>query len=445
MFALVTAVMSLQSIAASYSAEGKDHVFKFDPPDWTAYTHEVTKVKEKDMGDPGVHKDAGKAEAVVFIRKTDDGYTVRHHIRELSLERNGRKVDNPVFDVMKGLDVWMYLDADGKLLSIEGYESMFDIIKEKFPPEVGRRLSALIDVELLTQKEKTEWDGRIGSFVGIGFNVGDILLASDNFNMPPARQVKYYTGIEFSEMEACEDKECVRIRFKYNTDAGNLASFLNMKLDEFKDPADEIPEASGIEISGEGSRLIDPDTMLIYSETISRDIKTEMIIPGSGAVETRIKETEEHRFDYERGKSRFTSLVSDAVFKKLDGMNVEDLEEPDRVFVCVWVTDGEVNKGGFGQFYFNSSGELAVEATAAYEAIGAAGMADIIRRANSVFPDGRPPKDRDRRIDLLDALSDEDEAGLSRLDNEYYEIEENPDHLLFEYIKKNADHFLEQN
>lgn len=439
MFVLITAFMDLSSVSASYGAEGKSNVFKFNPPDWTTYTHEVTKVKERNIGDGQIHKDTGKSKALVFIRKTDSGFIVRYHMMDLSLERDGKTIENPVFDLLANIDVRLYLDADGRLLSVEGYELVFDIIEKKFPPEVGQQLSKMINVEDLIRKEKAEWDGRFGNFIGIGFNIGDILLAVNDYSLPGGEELTYYTGMEFTGTEKKEGVNCVKVAFKYNTDADALASFINMKTEAFKASMDEV---SDVEMQGEGLRLIDPETMLIYSESISRDILMDMSVPGKGMVKTHIKETEEHDFDYADGKFWFASMVGDPVFERLEKFKLDGLVDLDRFFVCAWVLDGEVNNGGFDQFYYSSSGDLALEAIEAFEAIGAHGRADIIRRANSVFPDGKPPKDMDERIALLDSMPESKKELLSSLNDEYYKIEENMDQLFFEYIRKNQEHFL---
>ena len=51
--------------------------------------------------------------------------------------------------------------------------------------------------------------------------------------------------------------------------------------------------------------------------------------------------------------------VSDSVFDRYGKLGYEKLTWPEKVFVCVWGLEGEVNNGGFDQYYFNSSGDHA--------------------------------------------------------------------------------------
>jgi hypothetical protein len=67
------------------------------------------------------------------------------------------------------------------------------------------------------------------------------------------------------------------------------------------------------------------------------------------------------------------------------------------VFSCIWGLEGQVNNGGFLQYYANTDGEAAYEAVTALQQIGARRAAEIVRQANSVFQDGLPPTDRVER------------------------------------------------
>jgi hypothetical protein len=66
----------------------------------------------------------------------------------------------------------------------------------------------------------------------------------------------------------------------------------------------------------------------------------------------------------------------------------------------------EVNNGSFHGYFCNDSGENAHEAYEDLLQIGAAGTADLAKRAMSVFPDERVPKDRSERVDLLEEVED---------------------------------------
>lgn len=105
----------------------------------------------------------------------------------------------------------------------------------------------------------------------------------------------------------------------------------------------------------------------------------------------------------------------------------------DDVVRLVELLEGEVNNGGFHQFFYNSSGDDTAETIQALEMIGALKAADIVKRAASKFPSGTPPKDRFARQDLLLDQVDPEIRVFGELDEEFYSYPDNLQGLLGEY------------
>jgi Domain of unknown function (DUF4375) len=127
--------------------------------------------------------------------------------------------------------------------------------------------------------------------------------------------------------------------------------------------------------------------------------------------------------------------LSEKIFRQTEQFN-----EAQKVFARVWLLEAEVNNGGFDQFFFNSSGDEAAETPDALDTIGAHQAAELARRANSVFPDGGPSKDRQARQAQLDSLDSANES-LSELDAEFYEYPDNLTSLLTAFVKEHSDQF----
>ena len=108
-----------------------------------------------------------------------------------------------------------------------------------------------------------------------------------------------------------------------------------------------------------------------------------------------------------------------------------EISEAERVFICIWQLEAEVNNGGFAQYFTNSSGDLAADAPAALEAIGATHTASIVRGANAIFPGG-PPRDRDAREDAFGAIA---EDAFEELDDRFLAYEDDLSSLLYAYVQ----------
>ena len=140
---------------------------------------------------------------------------------------------------------------------------------------------------------------------------------------------------------------------------------------------------------------------------------------------------------------KYLMEISDKVFTRLEKVGFDGLTDAEKVFFCVWVLTGQVDNGGFDQFFFNSSGNYSTEAVDAFEKIGASKTAGIVYRANSVFKNGRPSKNWTARQDELDALPESAEERLRRLDDEFYKCDEDIDKLLYEFVVKQRSEFLD--
>lgn len=97
---------------------------------------------------------------------------------------------------------------------------------------------------------------------------------------------------------------------------------------------------------------------------------------------------------------------------------------PNDVIMLIDGLIGEVNNGGFDQFFFNSTGDYALETIEALKRVGATEIEEIFKSACNRFPDGVPPQSIYLRRDLmLKTVSPEGDA-FGELDELYYSKEE---------------------
>ena len=136
-------------------------------------------------------------------------------------------------------------------------------------------------------------------------------------------------------------------------------------------------------------------------------------------------------------------LVSEAVWAREAAHGFRSLSTAERVFLCVWNLEAEVNNGGFEQFYINSAGDNALETPSALREIGATQAAAIAEEANNVFRPQGPPADREARAQALARLGPTTTAALKALDAKFYEYPDNLEDLLRQFVERNRDDFYE--
>lgn len=131
--------------------------------------------------------------------------------------------------------------------------------------------------------------------------------------------------------------------------------------------------------------------------------------------------------------------IGERVWKKTqyDYNNFSNLNEIEKTFIYVDILEGQVNNGGFDQFFFNSSGDFTYEVLESYKNIGAYKTAKIINEAIKLFPTVPVSKDTETRRIIMQDLSEEISEKWNQLDDQFYEYEENIVIYMIDYIKKN--------
>jgi hypothetical protein len=133
--------------------------------------------------------------------------------------------------------------------------------------------------------------------------------------------------------------------------------------------------------------------------------------------------------------------IGEIIWKKTESSddNFSNLTEPERVFIFVEMLEGQINNGGFDQFFFNSSGDYTYKIVSAYETIKAFKTTDLIKNAIKLFPVLPVSKDTKTRRRILQYLDERISEEWDKLDSKFYEYEENIVDLLIEYMKANIE------
>ena len=119
------------------------------------------------------------------------------------------------------------------------------------------------------------------------------------------------------------------------------------------------------------------------------------------------------------------------------------LSKGQKAIYVTWILEGEVNNGGFNQFYFNSSAQLADFAEDTFITVGAHKLADLVREANLTYD--LVKNDLEKYNDgTLESFSKSYEGNpLNDLDDKFYELAEvEPlSNLRIKYIRSNIEEF----
>lgn len=274
--------------------------FRYAPPDGT-FIETITMRREKIFEGMSSQVDRRESKANITIRHSDDGYLVTAKPLSMEMTRDGKAVRDPLSELLKDVVVTYRIGRDGHIEEIDGYGDLLEKVRESFPKPVAESLAPILNEQALTSREIAEWNGRIGDFAGSEFQVGESISAEVPFTLPNGVSIVYFMETSFPGWEPCPAGSCARVVVQYDSDATALQQKLMGTLAKLTAGAESKPappSVSGARIEGSGSRLIDPSTMLIYEESVSRTMRVTMEVPGRGPVPVTVKEERTYSFSY---------------------------------------------------------------------------------------------------------------------------------------------------
>jgi HEAT repeat protein len=127
-------------------------------------------------------------------------------------------------------------------------------------------------------------------------------------------------------------------------------------------------------------------------------------------------------------------------WERLQEVGWEALTPVQRQVLAVEMLEGEVNNGGFDQYFYNSSGDTWPDAQAGLQAIGATEVGKLLARAVARFGSEGPSNDRETRQKQLAKISSAGNS-FSTLEDEFYKDENNLQPALLAFIAAHADEF----
>ena len=173
---------------------------------------------------------------------------------------------------------------------------------------------------------------------------------------------------------------------------------------------------------------------------------------GKKASENNIKSILNEEILNKTSDEKLLETVYENVVKKLSKNSDEEYEslmklsKSEQAIYIIWALEGEVNNGGYNQFYFNSSGKFAELTPNALKLIGATKFAELTEKANRIYEteNDKITKHQDGTIEGFSKSYDENP--LNELDDEFYKLydKENLQNLQIEYIRKNKNDFIDK-
>lgn len=282
----------------------EEFVFRFQPPDGTnvRQTYKLERVRTIE-GQPPT-RDESEAVTEGRFRRVGDGFEYSPKTISSTMRRNGAAINDPISGLLSKVQVTYVISKGAEATDIRGFGEVEQLVKSTMPAQMAAALAPILNEASLVAQQKAEWNARYSDFADGTFKLGDVIDVQAPQRLPNGETISYTIRTSFPSWEPCPAGTCIRLRQIYESDAAELAKLVEGVVGSVASAASASQIAPKVEkgatrITGSLSRLIDPKTMLIYSEQVKRTISMRVQVPGQGVLPTVQEESRTYTYAYQ--------------------------------------------------------------------------------------------------------------------------------------------------
>lgn len=179
--------------------------------------------------------------------------------------------------------------------------------------------------------------------------------------------------------------------------------------------------------------------------------------PSDGEISTSVKTFNKRTIHKKLSAAILDTIPDDrllqAVFDNLAGKitnyekeyeTVTSWNRSQQAIYLIWVLEGEVNNGGYNQYYFNMGNTLYKLSPAALRLVGAYKYATLTQQANAIYEEENEKITQHQDGTIEGFSKSYDDNPLNELDDTFYALynEEDLAQLQIDYIRKHKQDFV---
>lgn len=282
----------------------KEFVFRFQPPDGTNVRQTYKLERARTIEGQPTTKDEAETVTEGRFRRVGDGFEYSPKTISSTMRRNGAVINDPISGLLSNLKVTYVISKGAEATDIRGFGEVEQMVKSTMPAQMAAALAPILNEASLVAQQKAEWNSRYSDFADGTFKVGDVIDVQAPQRLPNGETINYTIRTSFPTWEPCPAGSCIRLMQIYESDAAELAKLIEGIVGSVANAASAPQIAPKVEkgatrITGSLSRLIDPKTMLIYSEQVKRTISMRVQVPGQGILPTVQEESRTYTYTYQ--------------------------------------------------------------------------------------------------------------------------------------------------
>jgi hypothetical protein len=272
--------------------------FHYGPPDGKEFVQtRFTRVKMTSASEPVVTRASEETEerVAVTIRETGDGYLMTERTLSVHSWSNGSAYNNPYLKLKVGEDLTYHLDSDGKVVSVDGLDALADRARGVAAAQ-GRRL---LEDRTLLEQAKEFWNERVGAFTGTNVSLGGTAEIASPRTLLNGKTISLPQSVSVPRFAACPAGRCVMVWSDSSSSDSALIEFTVELLAQ--GPCAALMRQKKVKLNvratfagtaASASRVIDPDTMLIYKDSGTETTSATLEVSGEAEPVRFIREWE---------------------------------------------------------------------------------------------------------------------------------------------------------
>jgi hypothetical protein len=196
-------------------------------------------------------------------------------IEKLRVESAGSDLLPGVSRQVAGTELRYEVMDDGDLVGVGGFDRLQQVLRQ-----AAAELDRAEEFEAVTpwrlrERERDDWNERVHALVGKAVVLGQAIDATSRIDLGHGRLLAHQVRLTPVEWRPCVTGRCVAVKVEYLADPEAVSRVVNApaaglipQLAEL-DPTVKI---RGVEVLGGGERVIDPATMLVFAENVTRKL-----------------------------------------------------------------------------------------------------------------------------------------------------------------------------
>jgi hypothetical protein len=280
-------------------SQEKEYEFTFNPPDGLTYVSSARSVIRKKIEKGSRATEEGFIQSRVQVTKTAKGYAFTSQTLDMTIHRDGVKVEDPIAELLRSIPITIEVNSYARIMEMKGYDELVVKIKEIISQQAFQALAETLSEEALKEKARREWNEQYSGLLFRKVKAADRWISGEEWHDSSGRTLGYVSVNTIEGLEPCGPRDCLRISRRFLSDKDAVEKIAGAELVKNTtdiDWAAVTAKNEGATVFGQGYLVIEPSTMLIHSEGLTRTWENiDIIDPIQGRQKGTMVEKKDYR------------------------------------------------------------------------------------------------------------------------------------------------------